>query len=479
MCTGPGASAGDRGRGVRGMQELTGLDARFLYSETPTAHMHTIKVAVVDVRDRAVELTPQLFRSLLESRLDRMPPLRWRVVPVPHRLGLPVWVEDSAFDLDRHIRWRTARAPGGSRELAAIISEISGSPLDRDRPLWELTVVDGLADHEIAFVVKLHHALADGGAAVALLENAFVIDVDSAIVQSARPEPLPTNGALYRQAAQSQARRLAQLPRFARESVHGLRAARREDREATMPLPRPFSSSRTPVNVSLTPERTFAMTPLPLRDVRAVKQAFGATFNDVFLAVCGGALRRYLLRGHELPRKGLLAAVPLGTRVGERRLSGNHVDNLILSLHTEMSDPVLRLRAVHDMTRAARRVRTALGTEMFEYRAGLTPLHLYPLGVRLWGRTHLADRLRPPVNLIASNVAGPRSRLELDGGVVTRLWSVGPILEGIGLNITAWSYADALDVSVLGCPASLPDPWVLTADLEAALGELRSRVDTA
>ncbi|HEX7443715.1 MAG TPA: wax ester/triacylglycerol synthase domain-containing protein, partial [Acidimicrobiales bacterium] len=348
----------------------------------------------------------------------------------------------------------------------------AATQLPRNQPLWDLTVVDRLAGDRMAFVVKLHHSLADGGAAVALLENAFVVDDRDAFVQAAEPEPLPSRGALYRQAARSRFRRVSELPGFARQTGQGLIAARQARRQTEVSLPMPFSTPRTSLNVSLDAERTYAMTSLALEDLMRVKRATGGTLNDVFLALCGGALRRYLTRRGELPSRSLVAAVPLATRLGERRFSGNHVDNLLVPLGTDIGDAGSRVASVHATVQAARRIRGALGPQLLEYRAGLTPPHLYPLGVRLWGRTRLANHMRPPVNLVASNVPGPRVPLALDGGVVTALYSVGPILEGIGLNMTAWSYAERLYVSVLGCAASLPDPWALVEDLEPALGEL-------
>jgi len=453
------------------MEELSGLDARFLYSETPTAHMHTLKIAEMDVSGRATPLTPKEFVALLADRLDRLPSLRRRVVTIPHRLGHPVWVEDPDLDLSRHVHWRVAPSPGGDRELAAIVAEVAATQLPRDRPLWDLTVVDGLAGDRMAFVVKLHHALADGGAAVAMLENAFVVDDREAFVQTECSEPIPSPGALYRQATRSRARRVTQLPDFAGKTARGLGAARRARKQTEVAPTVPFAAPRTSLNVSLDAERTYAMTGLPLARLMQIRKTAGVSFNDVFLALCGGALRRYLQARGELPSRSLIAAVPLATRLGERRFSGNHVDNLIIPLGTELG-AAARTESVHRAVRAARHIRSALGTDLFEYRAGLTPPHLYPLGLRLWARTRLADHVRPPVNVVASNVTGPRVPLELGGAVVTALYSVGPILEGIGLNITAWSYVDRLFVSALGCRSSLPDPWALIDEFEPALGEL-------
>ncbi len=453
---------------------MSGLDARFLYSETSTAHMHTLKIAEMDVSGRKTPLTPKVLLELLEVWLDRLPALRQRVVTVPYRLGHPVWIEDPDLDLSRHVHWRRVAPPGGHRGLASIVAELAATQLPRDRPLWDLTVVEGLEGGRVAFVVKLHHALADGAAAVAMLENAFVVDDLDAFVQAPHPEPLPSRQALYRQAARSRARRMAELPDLARRTADGLVAARRVRRRTDATVPVPFSSPRTSLNVSLDAGRTFAMTALPLDDLLRVKRNAGVTLNDVFLALCGGALRRYLHRRGELPAASLVAAVPMATHPGERHFSGNHVDNLMLPVGTHIADAGARTRSVHEAVQAARRIRAALGTELFERRAGLTPPHLYPLGVRLWARTRLANHTRPPINLVASNVAGPRRPLALDDAVVTALYSVGPILEGIGLNITAWSYVDRFYMSVLGCPASLPEPWALVDDLQRACDELRA-----
>jgi len=159
----------------------------------------------------------------------------------------------------------------------------------------------------------------------------------------------------------------------------------------------------------------------------------------------------------------------MATRTKRARLSGNHLDNLMLVVHSNIVEPTERAQSIHESAQAARRVRNAFGTELFELRSGLIPAGLHGLLPRLWGLTRLSNRVRPPLNFIASNVRGPREPMRLDGAVVTSLFSCGPILEGIGLNITAWSYADQLDISILGCSASLPDPWVLANDISDEL----------
>ena len=221
------------------------------------------------------------------------------------------------------------------------------------------------------------------------------------------------------------------------------------------------------------------MTTLALDDLKAVRHASGVTLNDVFLAVCAGALRTYLSEVGALPDRPLVASVPVSTDPSVTRLGGNHVDNLYVSIGTDIADPLERLRHIHDVSAAAKAVRSVLGNDLLEKRADVVPPQLYALAVRTWARTHLADHMRPPVNLVLSNVPGPRQPLHIGQAVLEAIYSVGPILEGIGLNITAWSYADALHVSVLGCPTSVPDPWLIAGALHGSMAELRQASDCA
>lgn len=449
------------------MKVMSSLDARFLYYETPTAHMHTMKVVVVDTSGRKHPLTAESLRDLIADRIRLMPVLRRRVMLVARGAGNPVILDDPDFDLSRHLRITSAEPPGGPAELDGVISTIASTQLPRDRPLWELTVVEGLAGGNLAFVMKLHHALADGMASVALMENAFIADDDEAVVEPYEPEPLPSKGALYRTSASSALRATRLIPRVLGETVRGGRRARAAAKAESAMLPKAFAGPRTPFNVALTSDRVFASLAIPLPRLMAAKKAAGVSLNDTFLALCGGAARRYLQRVGRLPDHSLVASVPMATRTDRHRLSGNHVDNLFLPIRSDLTDPIERARAIHESSVAARRIRAELGSNLFEWRSGVVPVGIHGLMSGLWGSTHLADHLRSPMNLIASCVRGPRQRLEFDGGVVTSMLSCGPILEGIGLNITAWSYCDTMYISLLGCSASLPDPRRLVADLDA------------
>ena len=457
---------------------MTGLDAKFLYSETPSTHMHTIKVVVCDVSAVEGGLSYDSLTEVLAQLLVRLPPFRRRAVPVPWGLGHPVWVEDPAFELGRHLGRCALDAPGGDRELAAAVAGFASTPLPRDRPLWELLVVEGLAGGRIAVVAKIHHAVADGSAVVALLRNVVqgaALEPPSGPVDDPwRPEPIPTRHQLLAMAARQHVARWRGLPHLARQWVAQTRASEHRRRSFAPKPPLPLHHiPRTSFNVSITSERVFAMTTLPLDDLKSIRRVAGTTLNDVYLAVCGGALRRYLLDRGELPDRPLVASVPVSTDPDVARMSGNRVDNLYVPIGTDLADPLARLRQIHQGAHAAKEVRQLLGHDLLADRADIVPPQIYHSAVRLWGRSHIADHVHPPLNVVLSNVAGPPDRIFFGPVEVESLYSVGPILEGIGLNITAWSYSGALGVSVLGCPLSLPRPWLIVDALHDALDELR------
>jgi WS/DGAT/MGAT family acyltransferase len=460
---------------------MTGLDAKFLYSETPTTHMHTIKVVVSDVSAVDGGFSYQSLTEVLAQLLVRLPPFRRRVVPVPWGLGHPVWIEDPEFELSRHLSRCMLEDPGSEDQLAAVVARFASTRLPRDRPLWELLVVEGLASGRIAVVVKIHHAVADGSAAVALLLNAVrtaTVEPSLEPVEDAwHPEPIPTSQQLLAMSARQHLTRWKGLPHLVRQWVSQTHASERRRRSFATKPPLPLHHiPRTSFNVSITSERVFAMTTLPLDEFKAIRRATQTTLNDVYLAVCGGALRRYLDSRGELPDRPLVASVPVSTDRDVARLSGNRVDNLYVSIGTNVADPLARLHQIHEGARAAKEVRELLGHDLLAQRADIVPPQIYHSIVQAWSRSHIADHVHPPLNVVLSNVVGPADRIFFGPIEVESLYSVGPILEGIGLNITAWSYSGALGISLLACPASVPSPWLIIDALHDALAELAAAV---
>jgi WS/DGAT/MGAT family acyltransferase len=454
---------------------LTGFDAGFLYQETRTAHMHTLKVAVLDPATVPGGYSFGLVRDVLSSRLHLLPPFTRRIVPVPLGLHHPVWVEDPEFDLDNHLFRLGLPAPGGPRELGDVISMVASHPLDRSRPLWEIHVVEGLERGRVACVAKVHHALADGVSSAEMLMAVMGSDAAPDVGGGGRPrgQALPGKAELMASALVDLVRLLVTFPGQVRRTTGRLKEMRRRSQEAEVAAPRPFSGPRTPFNRALSSDRIFAFTSLDLGEAKAIKAATGTTLNDVVMALCAGAVRSWLAGRGEPVDAPLVAGVPMSTRTPEQQGTyGNRVSNMFTSLPVHLADPVARLHAVSAVNRTAKAQADALGRDSWEALTEYTPPPVMTLYARLLGRLKVGDRSRSPINLVISNVPGPATPLSIVGAQLEAIYSVGPILEGVALNITMWSYLGRMNFGLLSCRRLMPDLWDLADVLPDALSEL-------
>jgi WS/DGAT/MGAT family acyltransferase len=448
--------------------------------ETPTLHMHTLKIAVLDPAGVEGGYTFERVKEVLAERLHLLPPFRRRLVQVPAGLSHPMWIEDPDFDLDWHVRGTTAPAPGDLRALSQVCSDIASTPLDRNRPLWEIWVVEGLEDGHVGFVTKIHHCAADGVAAAEMLANVLDLEPDAGSppppAKPWRPDAVPSKWSLALSALMAWVRQVLSLPRLLRRTYEGVTRVRQRRKEAAVAPPLPLSGPNLPFNGALSSRRLFTMSSLALDDFKQVKSAFDVTINDVVLAVTAGALRRYLDRRSQLPDKPLVAGVPISTRAGDATgYIANSVSNMFTGLHVEMPDPVERLQAIHAVTKEAKAIHNALGAEMLMEWSEMSPPKPFAGFMRAYSRYRLADRHRPPINLVVSNVPGPRDPLYIAGARITAIYSMGPILEGIGLNVTVWSYLDQMNFGIVSCPDLMPDLWDFVGDMADALEELKKR----
>jgi diacylglycerol O-acyltransferase len=461
------------------MERLSGQDAYFLYRETPTAHMHTLKLAVCDAP--AGRPFDQIVKNV-EKYLHLLPVLRHRVVPVPLGFHHPVWIEDPDFDVSHHVRRVGLPAPGGSRELDEVVSEIASHQLDRSRPLWELWMIDGLAGGRIAYLLKLHHAFADGSATAELILNsaARVRDEEPPPVEAPYvAEAYPSRWRLLVDAMRDHIRQLVRLPGLLLRSLRNVRALMTHQQSAEIVTPSPFESARTPFNRALSARRIFVTTSLSLDECKRVKNAFGVTLNDVLLGLAAGAMRRYLKTHGQPDPPALSTSIPVGADApGSRpRLYGNRVSFLQTRLRCDLEDPVERLRATSAQTGAAKQVLEHLGKNtMRDWMEYLPPLPYTALR-RLQARLRLADLMPSPANLVVSNVAGPREHLFWSGTRMDELYSVGPLSEGIGLNITVWSYSGRLSCGLLACRDAAPDLEQVAEGMHDELHELLACAD--
>ncbi len=463
---------------------MEGVDAGYLYMETPTMHMHTLKIAIMQ------PATPFEFSRLLDeivARLAELPPLRRRVLPPPLRLHHPLWITDRLVDPSQHVFNHEVPAPGGMLGLEALIGRVAGTPLDRSRPLWEMHVCQPFEDGRVAVITKMHHALADGVAANALLTG--LVDEAGAEVRPARDrpptvmrlEPTPSWFSQLRLALVGAIVQMGSVPGLLSRTLRAVTALLRHKRTSSIQVPRPILDvPHTPFNNALTARRNFATCTLDVAQIKEVQRAHGVTMNDVVLAVVGGALRRWLLEHAELPDRPLVAGVPVATDApgSVPRMGGNRVSNLFTSLATDLEDPHQRLLAISRITGESKLVQRTLGPDMLVDWVQFAPPAPLSAAMWLYSRSGAASHHPAPFNLVVSNVRGPGEEVGISGAVLRDLFSVGPILEGIGLNVTAWSYVGRMNFSFLSCPDLVPDLAPLVAELPRALDELRTMEET-
>jgi WS/DGAT/MGAT family acyltransferase len=461
------------------MQRLTGLDDTFLWMETPSSYMHVASLIVADGSEAPGGLSFERVRTLYESRLDQAPPFRRRLVEVPFGLHHPLWIEDPDFDLDWHLREITL--PEGRRDMAALCdlaAKLVAIPLDRTRPLWELWYIQGLEDGRIGLLTKVHHAAIDGASGEELMVAILDLEPDP----EPRPEPevpwkpdrVPTDTELIGHATWSLAQQPIRAARAARRTLSVAFKLREQNRRPHItPPPSPFSAPPTSFNGPLTANRSFAASSLSLTTVKAVKNAFGCTVNDVVLTMCAGGLRRYLDERDEHPEGPLVAMVPVSVRSDDQKgTHGNRVSMMLTSLATDLDDPVERLRVIHESTVVAKEQQNAIGADTLQEWAEFAAPAIFGRAARLYSNTRSADRHRPIFNVTISNVPGPPFPLYVAGGRVADTYPMGPIFDGGGLNITLMSYLDRVDFGLVACPDLIPDVWVIADGLRDALDEL-------
>src|SRR5271167_387899 len=355
------------------MKRLSGWDAVLLYSETPNVHMHTLKVAVIELDADRRDFDIDAFRRVIHSRLYKLEPFCYQLVDIPLKLHHPMWRENCDVDLTYHVRpWRLP-APGGRRELDEAIGEIASTPLDRDYPLWEMYFVEGLADNRVAVVGKVHHALADGVASANLMARGM----DLVPTPESGPQvtdPAPTKRQLMASAFSDHLRQARKLPGTIRYTAQGVGRVRRSSRKLSPELTMPFTPPPTFMNHKITPERMFATATLALADVKETGKKLKATINDMVLALSTGALRTLLLR-YDGTAEPLLASVPVSYDFSPERISGNRFTGMMVALPADLDDPIQRLHACHDNANSAKEAFHLVGPELISrWSAYLPPL---------------------------------------------------------------------------------------------------------
>jgi WS/DGAT/MGAT family acyltransferase len=435
------------------MHRLSALDAQFLAAESGNSGSQYCGVAIYQT-GRKQPITAATMRARLAERISHCPPLRWKLVTVPLNLDRPVFVECDV-DLSDHVSESTLAVPADEHTLATEVASILAMRLDRDKPLWKLQVIHGLSGRT-AVVMTLHHAAVDGIAARG------IASFPARRIRALRSVP----GAL---AHLDQVPILRSLP-----GLHTVSQIFRGDLNGKR-----LDAPRTRFNAKLSPSRSVAFGTVPLNDVKAIKNALGITVNDVVIALCAGALRRRLTATGDLPATPLVAYIPVSTRLPDADdRYGNAITSIIAPIPTHLASDTERLEYAHETFKLAKkRSREAPPSLLSDVNE---PIPLPMFGIAARGLMELVSSrfVRPPINLIISNVPGSPVKLACLGAPLLAHYPMSLVFHGFTLNITVVSYDQGLDIGIVGDAQTLPDAWDLMDDFRIELAELVALVTT-
>lgn len=456
------------------MRRLSGMDAFMLYSEVlPTVPFHTLKIVVLGRNDAGGSLVAQDFRAFLAQEvLDRVPPFRWRLHD-SRDLHHPLWLEHQAVDLDRHFFRHVLKGDRDDEETFAVIAEITSTALMRDVPLWEVHVIEGRSDGSTVVVGKVHHALADGAAAAVLLRKALhPTDEEKAARRSGCgmiPDEAPLRGERARLSLQDHRSQFGTIPGLLKRTAQGVTRVSRAHLGGSEP-----GLFRVPTNSltgAVSAERSFAVLTLDMGRVIEVKRQLGITVNDVLLGVVAGAVRSVLAARGDATDQPLLVSIPTNSDPDPSRDTGNAVAGIFVELPVNVADPVARARRAATAAAREKERQRLLGKTMIPDWCRFLPPRLTHRALALTTSRRMADR-HPMFNIVVSNVPGPREQMSANGHPMVALWSAGPVFEGAGINLTAWSYQTDLAITVHACRRMVPDPSEITTALTSAFDEL-------
>ncbi|MDX6665580.1 MAG: diacylglycerol O-acyltransferase / wax synthase [Solirubrobacteraceae bacterium] len=478
------------------MRQLTSLDAQFLAMETPRTVGHVSGLAIMDPSTAADgTLTAATLTKLIAERVHLVPPFRWRLATVPFGLDHPYWIEDPDFDLDFHIRETAVSPPGGDDQLAELTARICARPLDRAHPLWELYVIHGLQEGRVGLLTKVHHAAVDGMSGAEIMSILYDLEPEGRDIPA---DAAPSVGRHIPGQLELLGRALVGLPRPLKSlSMIPSTLPRLDKLPVVGALPGALAVSRIAMRVSklgrgtadggvlertnvrapktrfngkITPHRRFAFASLPLDRIKAIKSAAEVTVNDTVVAICAGGLRAWLDERGELPAEPLVSMVPVSVRSREEQGTfGNRVSTMFVPIPTDEADPLRRLQRAHEILSSAKAQHRALPADLLADASQFIPPALAARAARVTSEILSSSRLAPLLNVVISNVPGPREPLYCAGARLEHNYPVSVITDGVGLNITCLSYLDRVDFGIVVDRDMVDDAWSIMAAIEREL----------
>jgi len=470
------------------MQMLSALDATFIYLESEHSPMAIGGVYIIDASDAPEGFSYDTWYALIKSRLKCSKVFRQRLVEVPWDLSFPYWIQDPGFELDTHLPSLKLPEPGGMAELMKMAADTWSRMLDRERPLWEMTFVEGLntvrgiAKGSFALITKVHHAAVDGKAGTEMMSALLDTTAEIRKIEGEddwKPEELPSTLSVITRSWSRTGQKALDLAGFIGKVALGTAHLYSDQRLRKLDSPpRLLTAPSTIFNQPIASQRTFWGKNFDFDRIRAIRKAVpGATINDVVLAVCAGGLRNYLLDKKVLPRKPLVAMAPISVRTEQdKEGSGNQVSAMLVSLATDLDDPVDRLLDIKANTQRSKIHANALpANQITEF----LPSETLAAAARVYTRTRLGGRHRPFFNVTITNVPGPPISLYVAGARIHSVFGMAPILDGLGLILVIFSYHGRLSIGISSCQQMVPDPACMVDCMSCSLDELENAVRQA
>jgi diacylglycerol O-acyltransferase len=453
------------------VRQLEKTDMLFVAGETTTVYQHTAGLVILDTSARP-EFSFEYLKEKVIERISSVPQFRWKLHEVPFGLDLPYWVEDEHFRYENHFKRIAVPSPGDREALSEVVAHLYSRHLDRSKPLWEFWFIEGLEGGKCAILQKLHHCMMDGQGASKLGELLCDFEVDAeprpvvSEIANAKAGEVPDPLQLYTKTAM----KLARFPGAAsREIIDIARPKVLEMLGMNKEELRP--KAETPVtrfNGTVGSDRGFVFGSISLDDIKIVKNAFGASVNDVLLALVSSSLRRYLLERGELPELALRTGIPISLRSDEDEQISNRVTQAPVTLATNLDDPLARLQAIREDCEQAKEIARGGGKGFVEMIQVMPPL-LVTAMMSATAPEQVTQMLGS--NLIVSNVRGSDQPMYIAGARLETMYPMSIITSGMGINFTCVSYVDQVDIGVTVEPQLVPDPWGIIDSMTTSLEE--------
>ncbi|MGB7373128.1 WS/DGAT/MGAT family O-acyltransferase [Pontixanthobacter sp.] len=467
------------------MQQLQGMDASFVALETRNSPMHIGSLLIYNPATAPGGFVR--FKDILaffRSRMQLSKTMRQRLVKVPFDLDYPYWIEDPEFDLEYHVRHIALPKPGDWRQLCIQAARVFARPLDLSRPPWEFTVIEGLdnvpgvSPGSYAMVTKVHHAAIDGMSGVDLMEALHTLMPDAPAPDTPdtwQPENMPSAAELlgrsYLSALANPVKQLEVAAKAAPGLANAIKGLVVKDFKVSSEMVAP----RSRFNKVISSARVVEGRSVPLADIKAIRSlSDGCKVNDVFLAIIGGAMRRYLLDKSDLPAKTLTAMAPISVRsTDEKGEMGNQVAAMIAPLGTHLEDPVERLGFVYSQTTNSKAMSDAVGARNMTEMSKVSPALFMALGAQLYTRLGLAERMGPPFTTVVTNVPGPPVPIYSSGAQLESMMGLLCLTDGLGLGHVVQSYCREATIAFTACRKLMPDPEFYAKCIQESFDEYR------